>query len=238
MDPRDEPERRGPVSLGPGPRTKIRRLPERARYERAAIYAVLDEGLVCHLAVDVQGLAMAMPTTYGRVGDVLYLHGAVANAGLRSIDGQQCALTVTLLDALVLAKSTFHHSINYRSVVAIGRARAVTEDEEKRAGLAAIVEHIIASRGAEARPPNDRELRATQLIRFDIEEASLKTRSGGPNDDPEDAALAIWTGELPMPIVPQAPRACEGSAHLPIPHSIARYGRSTQATMPAGAPEA
>ncbi|MDA8295614.1 MAG: pyridoxamine 5'-phosphate oxidase family protein [Actinomycetota bacterium] len=234
MDPRDQLEAPDRAALGPGPHTKVRRLPERARYDRGAIAAVLDEGLICHLAVDVNGLAIAMPMTYGRVGEALYLHGAVANAALRAIDGQRCAVTVTLLDALVLAKSTFHHSINYRSVVAIGRARSVVDPEEKRTGLAAIVEHIIATRATEARPPNDRELRATRLVRFDIEEASLKTRSGGPNDDAEDAELAVWAGELPLPVVPQAPRPSKESERLPIPPSLVRYGKSHREPQPAG----
>lgn len=234
MDPRHQPELPGGASLGPGQHTKVRRLPERARYDRAAIFAVLDEGFVCHLAVNMNGLAIAMPTTYGRVGDALYLHGAVANAALRAVDGQRCSLTVTLVDALVLAKSAFHHSVNYRSVVAIGRARSVSDPQEKRLGLASVVEHIIAARSSETRPPNDRELRATELVRLDIEEASLKTRRGGPIDDPEDAGLAIWTGELPLSIMAQAPRPSKECERLPLPPSLVRYRRSHRASQPAG----
>ena len=151
---------------------------------------------------------MVIPTAYGRIGDHLYLHGAPANATLRHASpGIPVCVTVTLVDGLVLARSAFHHSINYRSVVIFGTATEVTADQEKHAALAAVVEHIVPGRGAHARPPTTSELRATRVVRVPLQEASAKVRTGGPKDDPEDLDLPVWAGQVPLRIVPGAPVA-------------------------------
>ena len=183
----------------PSPRTQVRRLPDRARYDPADIHAILDEGFVCHVGIQSGPSPVVIPTGYARVDDLLYLHGAPANATLRAAgSGQPVCVTVTLIDGLVFARSAFHHSINYRSVVIFGTAEDVTDLEEKRDALVAVVEHIVPGRGADARPPTDSELRATRIIRIRIDEASAKVRTGGPADDPEDLDLPVWAGHLPL----------------------------------------
>jgi uncharacterized protein len=187
----------------PASRTRIRRLPERANYDRDVIHSILDEGFICHVAVSDRGQVLALPTAYARVGEAVYLHGAPANYTLASLaSGAPLCITVTLVDGLVLARSTFHHSINYRSVVIFGPASEVSDPDEKTAALEAVVEHIVAGRGAEARGPSASELRATKVIRVDIAEASAKIRSGPPIDDPEDMAIPIWAGVLPLSLTP------------------------------------
>jgi nitroimidazol reductase NimA-like FMN-containing flavoprotein (pyridoxamine 5'-phosphate oxidase superfamily) len=177
----------------------VRRLPERARYDRATVDSILDEGFVCHVGFVDRGSPVVIPTAYARVGDVLYLHGAQANAALRSVaSGEPACVTVTLLDGLVLARSAFHHSINYRSVVIFGKASEVTDLDEKRRAVDAIVEHIVPGRSADARNPTEAELRATRVVRMPIDEASAKVRTGGPADDDEDLALPIWAGYVPL----------------------------------------
>ena len=188
-------------------RTKVRRLPERGRYDRETIERILDEGFICHLGFCTDDGPVVVPTAFARVGDVLYLHGASANHALRSIgDGAPVCVVVTLLDGLVLARAAFHHSINYRSVVVYGHGTEVTDPVEKRRALEAVVEHIVPGRTADARGPNDSELRATRVVRIPIDEASAKVRAGGPKDDPEDIeAGGIWAGHLPLRVVPGAP---------------------------------
>jgi nitroimidazol reductase NimA-like FMN-containing flavoprotein (pyridoxamine 5'-phosphate oxidase superfamily) len=184
----------------------VKRHAERGRYERARIHAILDEGFVCHVGfTDARG-PVVIPTGYAREGDNLYLHGAAANAALAALrTGSPVCVTVTLVDGLVLARSAFHHSMNYRSVVVYGVAPEVSDDEEKRRALEAIVEHIVPGRGADARPPNDVELRRTRVVRVPIDEASAKVRTGGPIDDPEDLELPVWAGVIPL-------RMCAGAA--------------------------
>jgi len=219
----------GDDQLGPGPRSRVRRLPERARYDRATVEAILDEGFVCHLASCSDGEPVVVPTAYARAGDVIYVHGAPANQALRrAAGGDIVCLTVTLVDGLVLARSAFHHSINYRSVVVFGAACEVEDAEEKRLALTAFVDHVVAGRSADARPPSDAELRATRVVRIEIEEASAKVRSGGPNDDPEDLALTgIWAGEMPLRLVAGEP-VVDGSAPVlaPVPQYLAPYRRA------------
>lgn len=190
----------GPDStLGPGSNSRVRRLPERARYDRATIHAILDEGFVCHLGFVDDGRPVVVPTAYARVGDSLYLHGASGNHALRRLAaGTPACVTVTLVDGLVLARAAFHHSINYRSVMVFGTARAVDSPAEKTEALLAVVEHIVPGRSADARGPNESELRTTRVVRFDIAEGSAKVRTGGPKDDDEDLALPIWAGQLPL----------------------------------------
>ncbi len=192
-----------PPEAGPGDpasgRVRVRRLPERGRYRREDVDAILDEGFVCHVGFVGPDGPVVIPTAYGRLGDQLYLHGASANAMLRNAAaGGQLCITVTLVDGLVLARSAFHHSINYRSVVVYGIGEEVTEADEKRQALAAIVEHLVPGRGTDARPPTDSELRATRVVRVPLGESSAKVRAGGPKDDEEDLALPVWAGELPI----------------------------------------
>lgn len=214
-------------------RTKVRRLPERGRYDRETIERILDEGFVCHLGFCTEEGPVVLPTAYARVGDVLYLHGASANHALRSIgDGAPVCVVVTLVDGLVLARAAFHHSINYRSVVVYGHGSEVRDPEEKRMALEAVVEHIVPGRTADARGPNDSELRATRVVRIPIDEASAKVRAGGPKDDPEDIeAGGIWAGHLPLCVVTgdavpddHGP-AGAGAEGLDVPAYVAGYRR-------------
>ena len=183
----------------PSARTQVRRLPERARYDRATVHAILDEGLLCHVAVAEGGTPAVIPMVYARVDDVLYLHGSPASGVMRALArGAEACVTVTLLDGLVLARSAFHHSVNYRAVVLFGRGREVQDMEEKRRALEAVVEHVVPGRTRDARGPNDFELRYTRVAALALDEASAKVRSGPPKDDAEDLALPVWAGELPL----------------------------------------
>src|SRR5947208_16052840 len=174
------------AGLSPSERTRVRRFPGRACYERATIDAILDEGLVCHVGFVHEGQPFVLPTTYARVGDALYLHGSAASRMLRGLAaGIPVCVTVTLLDGLVFARSAFHHSMNYRSVVILGVATEVTQPGERLRALRAIVEHVTPGRWTAVRPPNERELKATSVLRLPIVEASAKVRSGGPLDDAE-----------------------------------------------------
>ncbi|MCO5971883.1 pyridoxamine 5'-phosphate oxidase family protein [Actinoallomurus soli] len=177
-------------------RTRIRRLSERAATDRQALYDVLDAGRICHLGVIVDGSPRVLPTGYGRDGDTLYLHGSTGAASLRT-DGEIC-VTVTHLDGLVLARSLFHHSINYRSAVIYGRPRPVTDPDEKLAGLRAVVENLNPGRWNVARLPTRKELAATAVLALPLDEASVKLRQGPPGDDEEDYALDVWAGVLPV----------------------------------------
>ena len=213
-------------TLGPGPRTKVRRLPERGRYDSETVHAILDEGWVCHLAVSSEGRVTLLPTVYARSGDVLFMHGAPANHALRSAEvPSEACVTVTLVDAIVVARSAFHHSVNYRSVVAYGPASQVTDPEEKEAALLAIVDHVLPGRVGDTRPPSPEELRATRVTKFVIAEASAKVRTGGPSDEPEDLGLeGVWAGQLPLNVVPGPPIA-EMGVLAPVPAYVDGYGR-------------
>ncbi len=192
----------------PTPRTRVRRLPQRAAYDEATIHAILDNGLVCHIGFLHEGQPFVLPTTYARLGDALVLHGSAASRMLRGLrDGIPICVTVTLLDGLVLARSAFHHSMNYRSVVILGVATEVTDDAERLRALEAIVEHVNPGRWAEVRPPNERELKATMVLRLPIAEASAKVRTGPPLDDTEDLGWPCWAGEVPLRLVALAPIA-------------------------------
>ena len=186
-------------NVEPTPRTTLRRLPARGEFERAAIDAILDEAFLCHIGfLDDQGRPAVIPTAFGRQGDWLYLHGSNKNRALRAMIGADSCVTVTLLDGFVLARSTFHHSFNYRSVVVYGKAEEVTDAEEKLRAVNCITDHIVPGRTAEARTPNDKELRATLVIRLPLDECSAKVRTGGPNDDEEDMSTPVWAGVLPI----------------------------------------
>jgi nitroimidazol reductase NimA-like FMN-containing flavoprotein (pyridoxamine 5'-phosphate oxidase superfamily) len=183
--------------LSPTPRTKIRRLPERARTQRADLYAVLDAGLICHLGVISGGEPRVLPTAYGRLDDTLYLHGSTANTTLLAADGQPACVTVTHIDGLVCARSVFHHSMNYRSAVVYGIARIVRDDAERLAALRVIVEQLIPGRWDGSRAPSRKELAATAVLAMPLTEASVKVRTGPAADEPEDYDLGFWAGLVP-----------------------------------------
>lgn len=194
----------------PTPRTQVKRLPKRARYDAENVHAILDEGRLCHVGFAVDGQPYVIPTGYVRSGDSIYLHGSAASRMLRTLDaGVQVCVTVTLLDGFVLARSAFHHSMNYRSVVVLGMARLVTDLEEKREAMRSFTNHIAAGRWEEARQPTEQELKATSVLRLALDEVSAKVRTGPPIDDEEDYALAVWAGVVPVKTVPGAPLADE-----------------------------
>ena len=183
-------------------RTQIKRLPQRGNYEREAIYQILDEGLVCHVGFAVDGQPVVIPTAYGRVGDQLYIHGSPASRMLRSLqNGIEVCVTVTLLDGLVLARSAFHHSMNYRSVVIFGTATTVEDTEQKQEALRAFTEHVVPGRWAEVRLPSRQEIQGTLVLSLSLNEASAKVRSGPPNDDEADYSLPVWAGVIPLQVV-------------------------------------
>ena len=187
-------------------RVRVRRLPKRGRYDSQAINEILDEGFVAHVGFVVDGQPYVIPTGYARVDNDLYIHGSSASRMLRTLS--ECVdvcVTVTLVDGLVLARSAFHHSINYRSVVLLGKAELVTDPEEKNTALEALTEHIVPGRWAEVRWPNDLELKATTVLKVPIEEASAKIRTGDPVDDEDDYALNVWAGVLPLAVTPGRP---------------------------------
>ncbi|MFN8543687.1 MAG: pyridoxamine 5'-phosphate oxidase family protein [Candidatus Binatia bacterium] len=214
----------------PTERTRVRRLPARATYDRATVEAILDEGLVCHVAFLDGDQPFVLPTAYARVGDRLYVHGSAASRMLRTLaGGVPVCVTVTLLDGLVLARSAFHHSMNYRSVVLLGRATEVVDPDERLAALTAIVDHVVPARSAEVRPPSPKELRATRVLAVPLVEASAKVRTGPPLDDEEDLGLACWAGVIPLALAPGAPVPAPdlGAGVTPSAAVRARAGRST-----------
>jgi nitroimidazol reductase NimA-like FMN-containing flavoprotein (pyridoxamine 5'-phosphate oxidase superfamily) len=183
----------------PSGRTTVRRKAERASYDREVVHAILDEALICHVGFESEHGPVVLPTMHARVDDTLYLHGAVGNAMLRTLAaGAPVCVTVTLLDGLVLARSAFHHSMNYRSVVVFGVPTAVEDPERKSAALEALIERIHPGRWTEARPPDDGELRQTLVVALPLDEASAKIRTGPPIDDAEDYALDVWAGVIPL----------------------------------------
>lgn len=181
-------------------RTEVRRLPERAEYDIATINAVLDEALICHIGfVAEDGYPVVIPTIHARLGATLYLHGSPASRMLRTVKtGADVCVTVTLVDGLVLARSVFHHSMNYRSVVVFGRPHEVTDPDEKMRALEVITEQVAHGRWADARHPNETEFKGTTVLALEIEEASAKLRTGPPGDDEEDYELPIWAGVIPV----------------------------------------
>jgi uncharacterized protein len=191
------------MSVTPTQRTTVRRLPKRASYDREQIYSILDEGFICHVGFVVDGQPFVIPTGYGRAGDTLYIHGSAASRMLRSLEGGiEACVTVTLIDGLVLARSAFHHSMNYRSVVVFGKARPVTDPHEKMEALRAFTEHIAPGRWAAVREPAEGEMKATLALALPLTEASAKVRTGPPIDDEEDYALPVWAGVLPIRLTP------------------------------------
>jgi uncharacterized protein len=208
-------------------RTQVRRLPERGAYDRATVHAILDEGFICHVGFVVDGQPYVVPTGYARVGETIYLHGSTGSRlGLRP--GMDVCVTVTLLDGLVLARSAFHHSMNYRSVMAIGRTRPVTDPAQKDAALRALVDHIVPGRSAAVRGADRRELAATAVLALPLDEVSAKVRTGPPIDDEPDYALPIWAGVLPLRQVADPPVADDRlDPALAVPAHVAGWRRPT-----------
>jgi len=190
-----------------GPHVKLKRHPERGSHERADVHAIIDAAPIAHVAfTGADRVAMCMPTAHARIGDALYLHGAAQNAMLRALcERGRASLTFTLLDGLVLARTAFHHSMNYRSAVVLGAASVVSDVDEKRLALHALIEHMAAGRMRELSAPTEAELRATLVVRVDVDEASAKVRSGPPVDAPGDLELAVWAGTIPLRLTPGAP---------------------------------
>ncbi len=206
-------------------RTKVKRLPDRGHYERETIYSILDEALICHVGFVVDGQPYVIPTGFARVGDDLYIHGSSASRMLRDLaKGIDICVTVTLLDGLVLARSAFHHSMNYRSVVILGKASLVEDTDEKNNALKAFTEHIIPGRWAEVRWPTELELKATSVLKLPIEEASAKIRTGDPKDDEEDYAMNVWAGVLPLAVSPGEPISdAKLNSNIELPGYITKY---------------
>jgi nitroimidazol reductase NimA-like FMN-containing flavoprotein (pyridoxamine 5'-phosphate oxidase superfamily) len=209
------------------PRTRVVREPDRGVYDRATIYHILDEGFICHVGFVVDGQPFVIPTSYGRVGDVLYIHGSAASRMLRNLDqGIPVCVTVTLIDGLVLARSIFNHSMNYRSVVVLGTATLVDDPAEKLEALHRLSEHILPGRWAESRQPNERELKATFALRLPINEFSAKVRQGPPIDDEEDYSFRTWAGVVPLHTVAEAPIPDDRcGSDVPVPIYASAYSR-------------
>jgi uncharacterized protein len=212
----------------PTDRTKLRRLPERAAYDRETVHAILDEGFICHVGFVVDEQPHVIPTGYVCVGETLYLHGSSGSRlGLRP--GMPICVTVTLLDGIVLARSAFHHSFQYRSVVVLGRTRLVTDVGEKDAVLGALVEHFVPGRSADARPGDRKELSATAVLALPLEEVSAKVRTGDPKDEEEDYELTVWAGILPLTLQPGRPiQDSRQDSSIPVPPYVTAWSRNGQ----------
>jgi nitroimidazol reductase NimA-like FMN-containing flavoprotein (pyridoxamine 5'-phosphate oxidase superfamily) len=214
-------------NIDPTSRTRLRRLPKRGAFDRKTVYSILDEAFICHVGFVTDGQPYVIPTGFARVGDDLYIHGSSASRMMRSLAaGIDVCVTVTLIDGLVLARSAFHHSVNYRSVVVLGKAELVEDPNEKNEALEAFTEHIVPGRWPEIRWPNDIELKATTVLKLAIDEASAKIRTGDPVDDEEDYAMDVWAGVLPLTLnvrtaVPDA-RLKDG---IDVPRYISEYER-------------
>jgi nitroimidazol reductase NimA-like FMN-containing flavoprotein (pyridoxamine 5'-phosphate oxidase superfamily) len=211
----------------PNERTRVVREPQRGIYDRETIDKILDEGFVCHVGFSVEGQPYVIPTMYARMNDAIYFHGSAASRMLRGATaGIAVCITVTLTDGLVLARSVFNHSMNYRSVVALGKATLVDAPEEKIAALRAFTEKILPGRWNDARQPNEKELKATSILRLPLTEVSAKVRSGPPEDDAEDYALRVWAGVIPLHLAAGAPVRDERcDAGTPVPAYAAQYRR-------------
>ena len=216
-----------PEIIPPTERTRVVRESNRGAYDRESIYAILDEGYVCHVGFSVDGQPYVIPTLFARIGDAIYFHGSAASRMLRTVSGGiSVCITVTLTDGFVLARSVFNHSMNYRSAVALGNATLVEIPEEKLEALHAFTEKILPGRWADARQPNEKELKATSILRLPLTEVSAKIRIGPPEDDAPDYELPIWAGVIPLHLTPGAPirdERCDPS--IPTPAYAAKYKR-------------
>jgi len=212
-------------SVAPTERTRVVREPQRAVYDRSAIYTILDEAFFCHVGFSADGQTYVIPTMFARVGDAIYFHGSAASRMLRSVsNGFSVCITVTLADGLVLARSVFNHSMNYRSVVALGSTQLIDDPAEKLTALHAFTEKILPGRWNDARQPNERELKATTILKLPLTEVSAKVRTGPVEDDADDYALPVWAGIVPLRLVPDTPirdERCDPS--LPVPAYAANF---------------
>jgi nitroimidazol reductase NimA-like FMN-containing flavoprotein (pyridoxamine 5'-phosphate oxidase superfamily) len=216
------------TSAAPSARTRVKRVHDNAAYDRTTIDAILDAALVCHLGFERDGQPFVIPTLHARIGDLLYVHGSSASRTLRALgEGIPACVTVTLLDGIVLARSVFEHSLNYRSVVVLGTATPVTDQEEKNAVLEAFTEKLLPGRWADARQPTRKELKATSVLSLPLDEASAKVRTGEPDDGgTPDADLDVWAGHIPLTVRALAPvRAPDLRPGIPVPPYARRYRR-------------
>jgi uncharacterized protein len=216
-----------PETLPPTERTRVEREPQRGSYDRETIHKILDEGFICHVGFTADGQPYVIPTMFARVGSAIYFHGSAASRMLRGVSGGiPVCVTVTLADGLVLARSVFNHSMNYRSVVALGKAQPVDAPNEKLDALRAFTEKIVPGRWKEARQPNEKELKATSILRLPLTEVSAKVRVGPPEDDAEDYALRVWAGVVPLTLAVGAPiRDARCDASIPVPAYVTEYQR-------------
>ncbi|MEQ1923918.1 MAG: pyridoxamine 5'-phosphate oxidase family protein [Pyrinomonadaceae bacterium] len=210
-------------------KTQLKRIPKRGHYDRETIDAILDEGFICHVGFVADGQPFVIPTGYARVGDELYIHGSAASRMLRELSkGVEVCVTVTLLDGLVLARSAFHHSMNYRSVVVLGKAELVTDADEKNKALEALTEHFVPGRWNDIRWPTELELKATSVLKLPITEASAKIRTGDPVDDDEDYKMNVWAGVIPLTLATGEPIAdAKLSDGIEVPGHVSEYRRAT-----------
>jgi hypothetical protein len=224
----------GSAALEPTPHTTLRRLPARGRFDFDTVAAILDEALWAHVGFVADGRPFVIPTLHARVGRTLYVHGSAASRMLRTLaGGVPVCVTVSLIDGLVLARSAFHHSANYRSVVVLGTARPVDAPEERLLALRAISDHVLPGRWDDVREPNAKELKATSVLGLPIEEASAKVRTGPPGDDEEDYARDCWAGVLPLRLVAGEPIPDPRlRAGIPVPPSVATYARGANKETP------
>lgn len=209
------------------PRTTLKRIPERGSHDWETIAGILDEAIYCHIGFEAKGQPYAIPTNYGRDGRTLYIHGSAASRMLRSLSGGiRMCFTATLIDGLILARSAFHNSVNYRSVMVLGMATLVADEAEKVRALELITDHVVAGRWAESRPPTRQELKGTSVLRLEVEEASAKVRGGGPKDEPEDMDYPVWAGRIPLSLAAGAPETDpEMRVDLPVPDYAENYAR-------------
>jgi len=211
----------------PTERTQVRRLPKRGAYDKETVYRILDEAFICHVGFVANGQPYVIPTGFARDGDTLYIHGSAASRMLRTLaGGVPVCVTVTLLDGIVLARSAFHHSMNYRSVVVLGTARLVEDPTTKWNALHALTEHIVHGRWNDVRHPTDAEMQATTVLALPLEEVSAKIRTGPPKDEEEDYALPVWAGVVPLRLTPAAPVPDPaGKLEIPPPDYAVHYSR-------------
>lgn len=214
--------------IEPTAKTRLRRLPKRGNFERETIYQILDEAFVCHVGFTIDEQPFVIPTGYARVGDDLLIHGSAASRMMRALGWEKdVCITVTLVDGLVLARSAFHHSMNYRSVVIFGKAKVITKDDEKLNALKALTEHIVPGRWMEVRLPTANELKATTVLSVSLREASAKIRTGSPIDDEEDYEINVWAGVIPLRLAADEPIADEKlKKDVEVPMYAAKYKRS------------
>ncbi|MBA2774697.1 MAG: pyridoxamine 5'-phosphate oxidase family protein [Nocardioidaceae bacterium] len=224
------------AALSPTPRTRLRRHPDRTQHDRAALLDVLDQGLICHLGVVIDGAPVVLPTVYAVDVDgpdrdgTLYLHGSVASRSLATGQAGDICVTVTHVDGLVLARSGFHHSMNYRSAVILGRGRLVDDPDERAHALDLVVDHVVPGRASTLRDHTRKELAATAVVALPLHEASVKQRSGGPIDDDEDVAAAVWAGVLPLRVVAGEVTTAADAAGLAVPVDVS--ARAAQLAAP------